>query len=194
MTDRRRGTPRIPPTVGASQPAPPALLHGKKGDKGDRGEKGDSGHSFFLGVAESSSGELLGSYAPGFIRSQGGLQFLECAFSAWEPGDVLSIDFWLQLLSQTRRGPVLCEAQVSLDLGTTFHGLARTQASAAINSASASGSVVLPSAPLVRLFVTQYDGPVDFGPGPEGSTALLRAFRWKAGTFDARGQLRPPLR
>lgn len=201
VTPRRRGGP--PPPMLSELPQAPVLTPPErqmiKGDKGDPGSPGPRGPSVFLGVSESGSTELYGFHPQGFalIASEGAP--IQGSFSDWQPGDVLEVSFWVQLSVAPPR-PIIIQAQLSTNGGSVWHAVsgARLALSPGSLSASASSSVEVTlsdgaAPPLVRLHVTQLDanGP-DYGPGPEGSTLLLRSTRWAAGTYSATGKLTPP--
>lgn len=183
MTPRRRSTVRTPADPGA-----PKGPQGAQGKMGAPGERGFPGPSVFREISEASSTELYGTHA-GFLVPAVGQPPLECSFLEWEDGDVLQLDYWLQI--PLRERGAFFQAQVSLDAGQTWQGVsgARVFLLTSVTSVSASISVPLPNRPLVRL----YTSGVDCGPGPEGGTVVLRCTRWTAGTFRAGGRLIPPL-
>lgn len=172
-----------------------------KGDKGDPGETGPRGPSVFLEISESGSTELYGTHPHGFACVASGGAPIQCSFKDWQPGDVLQIDFWVQLafVERVYPGRLFVQAQLSTNGGSEWHAVtgARAQLGTEL-SASASCSVELPapegsSPPLVRLNVSHsYQGTLDYGPGPEGTTLLLRCTRWAAQTYRATGRLTPP--
>lgn len=201
VTPRRRGQPPAPPPP-SLPPGPPLTAPERqmiKGDKGDPGEIGPRGPSVFLGASESGSAELYGFHPQGFALIASGGAPIQSSFPDWLPGDVLEVGFWVQMSASPPR-PLILQAQLSTNGGSEWHAIsgARLMLAPGSLSASASSSVALTLAagaapPLVRLHVTQLDanGP-DYGPGPEGSTLLLRSTRWAAGTYSATGKLTPP--
>ena len=171
-----------------------------KGDKGDPGATGPRGPSAFLGISESASTELYGAHPSGFACVASGGAPIQCSFSDWRPGDLLQIDFWVQLAApDSNSGALIVQAQISTNGGSEWHAVSGARlALAGALSASASSSVeVLASEgsapPLVRLHVSHTrHHSADYGPGPEGATLLLRCIRWAQGTYSARGSLTPP--
>lgn len=182
--------PATPLAEGA--PAPQVIER-----RGPPGEPGPPGPSFFLAVRESGSTELFGVQPDGFACDPATQFPIQCAFDGWDPGDILAIEFYGQIVSRALPCSFLLQAQVSLDGAATWHGVrgARAHLSEQSFSVSAASSVALDSEPLVRLLVTAYCGTgPDYGPGPEGSSLVLRCVRYRAGTYNALGQLTPPNR
>jgi hypothetical protein len=201
MTTPRRHAPTAPASFAAEAPppltAPERVL--LKGDKGDPGSPGPSGPSVFLEISESGSTELYGTHPHGFAAITSGGAPIQCWFRDWQPGDVLQVDFWVQLACEGGPGRLIVQAQISTNGGSEWHAVsgARAQLGSELG-ASASSSIELPapegsSPPLVRLHVSHsYQGTLDYGPGPEGATLLLRCTRWAAKTYSATGRLTPP--
>jgi hypothetical protein len=202
MTTPRRHAiaPPAPTPVDVPPLTPPerVLL---KGDKGDPGSPGPSGPSVFLEISESGSTELYGTHPHGFAAITSGGVPIQCWFQDWQPGDILQIDFWVQLAPlEDRPGRLIVQAQISTNGGSEWHAVsgARTQLGQGALGASASCSVELPapegsSPPLVRLHVSHsWQGMLDYGPGPDGATLLLRCTRWARKTYSATGRLTPP--
>jgi hypothetical protein len=171
-----------------------------KGDKGDPGAPGPRGPSAFLEISESGSTELYGAHPHGFACVATGGAPIQCSFSDWQPGDILQIDFWVQLaMNDPSPGTLIVQAQISTNGGSEWHAVSGARAALGeAMSASASSSIELPAPegsapPLVRLHVSHsYKNGPDYGPGPEGATLLLRSVRWAPGTYYARGRLTPP--
>jgi hypothetical protein len=203
-TPRRHAAPPSAPTpspaVAASAQLTPPERVLVKGDKGDPGAMGPSGPSVFLEISESGSTELYGTHPHGFAAITSGGAPIQCWFRDWQPGDILQVDFWVQLaFVEGTTGRLIVQAQISTNGGSEWHGLSGARAQLGTElGASASSSVELAapegsSPPLVRLHVSHsYQGTLDYGPGPEGATLLLRCTRWAAKTYSATGRLTPP--
>lgn len=148
------------------------------------------GPSIFREISEAGSSELYGLYR-GFLVPETHAPPLECGFDNWDAGDVLQIEYWVQLPLTSEASGSLFQAQISLDGGDTWQAVSgsRLQITATTTSVSASISIELPSRPIVRL----YTPGIDCGSGPEGATVVLRTIRWAAGTYRAPGRLIPPL-
>lgn len=201
VTPRRRGPPAAPPP--SLPPAAPALTPPErqmiKGDKGDPGSPGPRGPSALHEISESGSTELYGSHPSGFACLAHGAPPIQCSFKDWQPGDILEIEFWVQLALSDPSGSLIVQAQLSTNGGSEWHAISGARAAVAVAmSASASSSVALPALegsapPLVRLHAAHsWKGFPDYGPGPEGATLLLRCTRWAAGTYEPTGKLTPP--
>lgn len=170
-----------------------------KGDPGAPGPPGPRGPSVLLEISESSSSELYGKHSPGFALVASGAEPIQCSFSGWDDLDILQLDFWCQLaVLDAYSGRHVIQAQLSTNGGSEWHGISGARVVCDGHSTSASSSIALPMpegafAPLVRLYVAHLaSNEVDYGPGPEGATLLLRCVRWQRGTFGARGRLVPP--
>ncbi len=171
-----------------------------KGDKGDPGATGPRGPSAFLEISESGSTELYGHHPPGFACVASGGAPIQCSFADWKPGDILQIEFWVQLaMIDSYPGTLIVQTQISTNGGSEWHGVSGARAAlGGALSASASSSILVPTPegsapPLVRLHVSHsVQNGADYGPGPEGATLLLRCIRWASGTYAPRGSLTPP--
>lgn len=202
MTTPRRYAPTAPASFAAAAPppltAPERVL--LKGDKGDPGVPGPHGPSVFLEISESGSTELYGKHTHGFACLSSGGAPIQCWFQDWKPGDILQIDFWVQLAYvEGAVGRIIVQAQISTNGGSEWHAVsgARVQLGTELG-ASASSSIELPapegsSPPLVRLHVSHsWQSEPDYGPGPDGATLVLRCTRWAKGTYSVAGRLIPP--
>lgn len=186
MTPRRRSSVVARASDPLASSGGPQGVQGKAGKPGDRGL---AGPSVFREISESSSTELYGRYS-GFLVPASLALPLECGFDNWDAGDVLQIEYWVQL-PDNARPTALFQVQISLDGGDTWQAVtgSRSSLTSMMTAVGASISIALPTRPLVRL----YTPGVDCGPGPEGATVVLRTVRWAQGTYQARGRLVPPL-
>lgn len=143
-----------------------------------------------LEISEAGATDLFGVQPAGFALGSG--RPIECVFQDWDPGDILSVEFFAQVVSRHRAGDTLVQAQLSVDGGANWLGVSGARAHLADESfsVSAASSVTVYLPPRVRLHVTAYSGP-DYGPGPEGSSLLLRCRRYRAGTYQPIGQVLP---
>ena len=156
-----------------------------------------------LQVVESASTAFwdIAGAAIDFVRKQNGGAPIQCAFAAWNAGDILYVT--AQINAAIFGAPAPCSATfsvlVSLDGGATFQKLTPALGSFDVGdpapaagvaqfSVFMAGSVALASTPIVRIEDFQHTGhlEVDF---ENGCGVFLRCERYAAGAYVPSGTL-----
>ena len=154
-----------------------------------------------LEISEScSTGDFIGPNGVFDLLKQDGGAVIECSFSAWNAGDVLKVEFWVNAIS--RFGDHLLSilsATVSLDAGATWQKLAPAQATLETDitggtpsptrfTCAASASIACATTPLIRINAFQPLGTIEVDT-QNGQGTTLRCTRYAAGAYAPGGTL-----